>query len=197
MMRIVLTGSESTGKTTLALALAEHYAADLVPEFVREFAARKGAPIAFDDHGAIARGQMALEDAPMARAGAMIIQDTDLLSTVVYCTHYFDRCPSWIEEAAAARRPSLYLLCDIDIPWVADGMRDREYAREEIQALFRTALLASAVPVAVIRGTGDERFRRAVAAIEAMLSAPVDGSPPRLAAYDANSQQQSDGLPSD
>lgn len=180
MTRIVLTGSESTGKTTLAGALAEHYGAELVPEFVREFAARKGAPIAFDDHGAIARGQMALEDEHIARARAILIQDTDLVSTVVYCTHYFDRCPPWIEEAAAARRPDLYLLCDIDIPWVGDGIRDREHARDEIQGLFRAALRASGVPVMVIHGTGDERFRRAVAAIDAMHSGPINANgPPR------------------
>jgi NadR type nicotinamide-nucleotide adenylyltransferase len=179
-MRIVLTGSESTGKTTLAAALAEHYGAELVPEFVREFAARKGAPIAFDDHGAIARGQMALEDEHIARARTMIIQDTDLLSTVVYCAHYFDRCPPWIEEAAASRRPDLYLLCDIDIPWVVDGIRDREHARDEIQALFRAALRASEVPVMVIHGTCDERFRRAVDAIDAIRSEPVNAkAPPR------------------
>lgn len=193
-MRIVLTGSESTGKTTLADALAEHYDAELVPEFVREFAARKGAPIAFGDHGAIARGQMALEDEHAARARAMILQDTDLLSTVVYCAHYFGRCPPWIEEAAAARRPDLYLLCDIDIPWVGDGLRDRQHAREEIQGVFRTALRASAVPVVVVHGTGKERLRRAVAAIDAMRSRPIDTEPPQHATeYDANWRKQNDG----
>ena len=193
-MRIVLTGSESTGKTTLAGALAEHYDAELVPEFVREFAARKGAPIVFGDHGAIARGQMALEDEHIARARAMIIQDTDLLSTVVYCAHYFDRCPPWIEEAAATRRPDLYLLCDIDIPWVADGIRDREHARDEIQALFRTALRASAVPTIVVGGTATERLRRAVAAIDAMLSRPIDVQAAwRATEHGASSQKQNGG----
>ena len=193
-MRIVLTGSESTGKTTLARALAEHYGAELVPEFVREFAARKGAPIAFDDHGAIARGQMALEDEHIARARSMIIQDTDLLSTVVYCAHYFDRCPPWIAEAAAARRPNLYLLCDIDIPWVADGIRDRGHARDEIQGLFRTALRASAVPTVVARGPAAERLRGAVAAIDAMLCHPMNVEAARRETdAAANSQRQDDG----
>lgn len=194
MTRIVLTGSESTGKTTLAGELAEHYGAELVPEFVREFAARKGASIAFDDHGAIARGQMALEDLRIARGRPMIVQDTDLLSTVVYCAHYFDRCPSWIEEAAAARRPDLYLLCDIDIPWIDDGIRDREHARDEIQGLFRAALDAAAVPTVVIHGTAAERFRHAVAAIDAMLSRPVNvQAAQRATEHDANSQKQHDG----
>ena len=68
MIRVVLTGSESTGKTTLAVELARHYDAALVPEFVREFAEARGGVIEFSDHGPIARGQMALEDAQIALA---------------------------------------------------------------------------------------------------------------------------------
>src|SRR6476660_7747810 len=100
MIRVVFTGSESTGKSTIAAEVAKHYGVEVVPEFVRAFAEEKGAPIEFSDHGAIARGQMALEDDYIARASTLLVQDTDLLSTVVYCRHYFGRCPAWIEEAA-------------------------------------------------------------------------------------------------
>ncbi|MBL0171964.1 MAG: ATP-binding protein [Gemmatimonadaceae bacterium] len=138
--RVVLTGSESVGKTTLAGQLAEHYGALAVPEFVREYAATKGAPLDFRDHGPIAKGQMALEDEYLARAlargDARLIHDTDLVSTVVYCHHYFGRCPQFIEDAALARRPAHYLLLDIDAPWVADGVRDRGDRRTELHALF-------------------------------------------------------------
>src|SRR5262249_2918 len=125
MIRIVFTGSESTGKSTLAAAVAKHYGVEVVPEFVRAFAEQNGGVIEFSHHGPMARGQMAVEDEYIARAmrmapsappappapPALMIQDTDLLSTVVYCKHYFGRCPEWIEEAARARRPDLYLLC--------------------------------------------------------------------------------------
>src|SRR5690349_12966060 len=116
MIRVVFTGSESTGKSTLAAAVATHYGVEVVPEFVRAFAEQRGGVIEFSDHGPIARGQTALEDEYIARAmriappvpalpalsapPALVIQDTDLLSTVVYCKHYFGRCPVWIEEAA-------------------------------------------------------------------------------------------------
>lgn len=168
MIRVVLTGSESTGKTTLATRLASHFQAALVPEFVRAYAATKGSPIDFSDHGPIARGQMALEDEQMAGAPRLIVQDTDLLSTVVYCEHYFGRCPEWIEEAAASRRPDLYLLCEIDVEWIHDGIRDRGHMREEMQRLFRDAVQASGVPAAILSGDFDERFSRAVRAIEAL-----------------------------
>ncbi|MGE5732800.1 MAG: AAA family ATPase [Gemmatimonas sp.] len=174
MIRVVLTGSESTGKTTLAEQLARHYGAELVPEFVRAYAERKGGEIEFSDHGPIARGQMALEDEHIARAGRLVVQDTDLLSTVVYCNHYFGRCPPWIDEAAAARRPDLYLLCEIDLDWIADGVRDRGHLRDEMQQLFREAVHASGVAAVAITGTGNERLERAIDAIDALLLMGTD-----------------------
>jgi len=169
VIRVVLTGSESTGKTTLAGQLAVHYGAELVPEFVRAYAEQQGGIIEFSDHGPIARGQIALEDGHIARAQGLVVQDTDLLSTVVYCKHYFGHCPPWIEEAAAARRPDLYLVCEIDIDWIADGVRDRGHMRDDMQHLFRDAVRASGVASANITGLGDERLERAVDAIDAFL----------------------------
>jgi NadR type nicotinamide-nucleotide adenylyltransferase len=170
--RIVVTGSESTGKTELAKRLALHYNAELVPEFVREFAAAKEGGISFSDHGPIARGQMELEDRIRSIAearNALIVQDTDLLSTVVYCDHYFGACPQWIAEVARERKPDLYLLADIDVPWIPDGIRDRGHLREEVQALFAEAVRSSGAPWVSITGSWDERWNLAVAAIDAAL----------------------------
>lgn len=174
-MRIVVTGSESTGKTTLAEQLARRYQAELVPEFVREFAEARQGVIEFSDHGAIARGQMAVEDAAIARGNPIVVQDTDLVSTVVYCEHYFGKCPAWIAETARRRAPDLYLLCEIDVPWVPDGVRDRGHLREVMQQLFRDAVRDSGVPVVAISGGRDERLRRAAEAIESLrLAQPRD-----------------------
>lgn len=171
VIRVVLTGSESTGKTTLGERLAAHFGVALVPEFVRGFAERKGGSIEFSDHGPIAHGQMALENAHIARGGRLVVQDTDLLSTVVYCRHYFGTCPSWIESAARDRRPDVYFLCEIDVEWVADGVRDRGHMREEMQQLFRDAVARSGAPYVVISGGVDERLERATEAIDALLLA--------------------------
>jgi NadR type nicotinamide-nucleotide adenylyltransferase len=168
--RIVITGSESTGKTTLARRLAEHYRGEWVPEFARDYAASKGAALDFSDHDPIAKGQMQREDEFLARhrtsGAAVLVQDTDLLSTAVYCTHYYGSCPAWVEQAARARRPDLYLLLDIDIPWIPDPQRDRGHLRGEMHALFLDAVERSGSPFVLISGSGEARFTAALAAIQ-------------------------------
>lgn len=166
--KIVLTGSESTGKSELAARLAKHFNAPVSAEFVREYAAKREGPLIFTDHGIIAYGQMAAEDAAVARATDLAILDTDLVSTAVYCKDYFGYCPPWIEEEAAKRVGDLYLLLKPDIPWVADGIRDREHHRGEMHALFADKLKTMRVRVVEIGGEREERFAAALQAIEGL-----------------------------
>src|SRR5204862_367765 len=77
VFHVVVTGSECTGKSTLARHLAAHYSVEFVPEYVRDFAETVGGRLQFTDHGPIARGQMALEDEYDARASDLLIHDTD------------------------------------------------------------------------------------------------------------------------
>ena len=171
--RVVLIGSESTGKTTLARSLAEEFGAPWVPEFAREYQARKGAPLTAEDVEPIARGQIAAED-EQRPAAELLILDTDLVSTTVYARHYYGSCPQWIERAARTRRAHLYLLLHPDVPWVADGAeRDRPEAREEIHDLFRAVLEATHARLFDIRGSWEMRAITAKAAIRALLEAPV------------------------
>jgi len=179
LIRIVVTGSESTGKSQLTARLATHYGAELVPEFVRAFAETRDGVISFADHGPIARGQMELEDRHITvaeRGSGIVIQDTDLLSTVVYCDHYFGGCPQWIVDAARERRPDLYLLLEIDVPWIADGVRDRGHLRDEMQQLFRAAVIASGSPYSLIEGTWEDRWLLATKAVDALLTDQPPGS---------------------
>lgn len=171
MKKVVLTGSESTGKSELAARLGAHFHAPVSPEFVRDFAAQRGRTLTFGDHGLIAKGQIAAEDEAIARAQDLVILDTDLVSTVVYCDHYFGKVPSWIDQKARDRLADIYLLCAADIPWQPDGVRDRGDRREEMHGLFRARLLQYNALVVDIRGDRDTRFQTAVNAIQRLTSA--------------------------
>lgn len=169
LLRVTVTGSESTGKTTLAAELAAHYATAWSREFAREYLDRKGSPLDHSDVEPIARGQLAAEEEAAARARGLLILDTDLVSTVVYSRYYYGRCPEWIAEAARARLADLYLLLHPDVPWVSDGaQRDRPEAREELHALFHYALEAFGARFADIRGPWPERRARAIATIDGL-----------------------------
>jgi NadR type nicotinamide-nucleotide adenylyltransferase len=170
---VTVTGSESTGKTTLARDLAEHFGTVWVPEYAREYAALRTSltrkPLDATDVEPIARGQIAAEDRGLATAERLLVLDTDLMSTVVYARHYYGDCPAWVEQAARERRADLYLLCDIDVPWVADPARDLPHMREHMHALFATAIDALGVSYVTIRGPWRERVTSAVAATRAAM----------------------------
>lgn len=166
--RLVLTGSESTGKTTLARALAAHYHTSWVPEFSREYAEQRKGLLALADVEPIAWGQLAAEDAADAKDG-LVVLDTDLLSTIVYARHYYDLVPGWLETALAGSPSSFYLLCDIDLFWVADGVRDRGDERQKVHGLFRKALEERDLPFELVTGTGPARLTAAIAAADRWL----------------------------
>ena len=141
-LRVVVTGSESTGKTTLAAELAAHYGTVWSPEFAREYLDRKGSALDDSDVEPIARGQVAGEDEAALRAGRLLVLDTDLVSTVVYARYYYGRCPEWIAELARKRVAQRYLLLCPDVPWVPDGaQRDRPAALLEVEYLTGASAL--------------------------------------------------------
>jgi NadR type nicotinamide-nucleotide adenylyltransferase len=164
---VVVTGSECTGKTTLAKELAALFDAACSAEFAREYLDRKGAVLNASDVEPIARGQMEVEDAAMAAGTGVVVKDTDLVSTVVYASHYYGTCPAWIERAAGDRLGDLYLLLHPDVPWVADGLqRDRPTDRARLHDLFRERLDGLGARVADVTGDWAVRRARAVEAIE-------------------------------
>ena len=171
MIRVVLTGPECSGKTTLAAALAEVFDVPWIPEAARRFAEGSPEPLSAATVEPIARMSMQMEDAVVLAAARpkMIVRDTDLVSTVVYARHYYGASPVWIEQAARTRLADLYLLCHPDLPWTSDGVRDRPMQREELLADFRAALVAFGANVVEVSGVGDARLLRASEAVAALL----------------------------
>ena len=163
IVRVCLIGPHSTGKSTLARELAAHYATQWVAEYARDYALAAGRELTADDVPRIAAGQLANEE--RAAGAELLILDTDLLSTVVYSRPYYGTCVEWIEQQARERRADLYLLMDVDTPFVDDPARDSADVREELFAKFRDALTECGAEFVVIRGTWDERKNAAIAAI--------------------------------
>ncbi|WP_319764360.1 ATP-binding protein [Maridesulfovibrio sp.] len=173
MLRVVLTGSECTGKSTLAAKLAEHYKAEAVPEYLREYFALKNGNLTIDDVLPIARGQLRLEAEAAAKGSSPLICDTDIISSIVYASHYFGEYPQWLDDKFKTLAPSLYLLCDIDIPWQDDGQRDMPEEREYMQNLFIEEFKKRGIPLQIISGSLERRFIKSSRIIDAEINAMI------------------------
>ena len=169
-MRVCVTGPESTGKTTLAARLAAYYRTVWVPEASRVYAVRKQSPLLLSDVEPIAREHVAMADDAAHNAGRLLVLDTDLLSTVVYSRHYYGVVPPDVDALEHTRRADLYLLCDVDVPWLPDGIRDRPTDREAMLALFRDALESRSLHWTMITGDWDTRWQTAVEAVRTITS---------------------------
>ncbi|MCC6318050.1 MAG: ATP-binding protein [Gemmatimonadaceae bacterium] len=183
--RIVVTGPESTGKTTLARDLARSLHTIWVPEYARDYAASRSELTAADVEP-IGRGQAAREDAILSEQPSLadVVLDTDLLSTTVYAEHYYGSCPRWVWTEAQRRLGALYLLCDVDLAWVADGVRDQPEARTELHQCFGRRLQEFGARVLPVAGVGPVRLQVALAAVRGWRAAQ-----PRLHGSDGGDPQ--------
>lgn len=176
--RVVLTGSECTGKTTLAQTIADRLNAPWVPEASRAYAAARDGALTVADVAPIAYATIdALWDAASLNP-PVLVADTDLVSTMVYARAYYGSCPEWIEAACREQLADLYLLCASDLPWEADGIRDRpdDADRARMHAAFADALTALGARVVTVNGVGEARTQQA---IDAVLAALPQGAPTR------------------
>lgn len=171
--RICVLGAESTGTTTLAEALARHYATTWVAEYGREYSEAKWqrgqTTWASDEFIHIATEQQRREDMAARTANRVLICDTNAFATVLWHRRYMGAGNARVQEIAAGCCCDLYLLTGAEIPFVQDGLRDGEPIRHEMQRWFVEALAAQSVPWLLVQGSHETRMAQAVAAINGLF----------------------------
>lgn len=165
LKRISITGPESTGKSELAILLANHYPALWVPEVARQYLANLGRAYMFEDIVLIAKAQLELENALAEKARRFLFCDTDFLVTKIWSNYKYGKCDPWIDEKVKSHRYDLYLLCDIDLPWVEDPLREHPDKRRELFEMYRRELESLQVNYKIISGKGEVRLMNAISAI--------------------------------
>jgi HTH-type transcriptional regulator, transcriptional repressor of NAD biosynthesis genes len=175
IVKVVLFGPESSGKTTLSQQLARYYNTVWVPEFARDYLQEKWnnerKTCEMSDFIPIAIGQMELENKLATKADKVLICDTDLLETKVYSEEFYDGfVDDKLEEAALKNSYDLYLLTYIDTPWEKDDLRDRPEQRLEMFTAFENALIQNKRPYILLKGDKKTRLFTATEAINKIIS---------------------------
>ncbi|WP_339659471.1 ATP-binding protein [uncultured Polaribacter sp.] len=175
IVKVVLFGPESSGKTTLSKQLARYYNTVWAPEFAREYLQEKWnnerKTCEAEDLIPIAIGQMKLENKLAKKADKVLICDTDLLETKVYSEEFYGGfVDEMLDKAANENQYDLYLLTYIDTPWEEDDLRDRPEQRLEMFNAFETALKTHNRPYILLKGDRDIRLKNATDAINKIIA---------------------------
>jgi NadR type nicotinamide-nucleotide adenylyltransferase len=174
LKKIVVIGPESTGKSTLCEQLADHYKTEWVPEYARQYLLKLGRPYNYNDLLIIAKGQLDLEDRIcFSSKKSIIFIDTDMYVMKVWCEFVFGKCHSFILDEIVKRRYERYLLCNTDLPWVADELR--EYpdleSREQLYHMYRDLMINQDTSWVEIGGDYHQRLKLAVESVSKLTAA--------------------------
>jgi NadR type nicotinamide-nucleotide adenylyltransferase len=173
--KIVVIGPESTGKSTLCAQLAAHYHTAWCPEFAREYLKDTHGKYTYGDLLNIAHGQMELEHTMITQARNLYFIDTDMYVMKVWCEVAFERCHTWILKQIASCHYDFYFLCNTDLPWVKDELR--EYPdlrlRNRLFKMYKDILVNSGGRWAEISGVDMQRLQMAIGILDTVF--PVSG----------------------
>jgi NadR type nicotinamide-nucleotide adenylyltransferase len=183
IIKVVVIGPESTGKSSLCEQLANHYNTEWVKEYAREYLLTNGTEYSYDHLLEIAKGQLDLENAAIElvenkttnisesnSSSKIILLDTNMYVLKVWCEFVFEKCHPWILNQIVENSYDLYLLCDVDLPWVKDELR--EYPdleiREKLYHHYKDLLVNQSTPWVNISGNYQQRLDNAINAIDSV-----------------------------
>ncbi|HEY8733789.1 MAG TPA: ATP-binding protein [Puia sp.] len=174
LKKIVVIGPESTGKSTLSEQLAAVYQTERIPEFARNYLLEIRRPYTYEDLLYIAQGQLAQEERISASAkSGLVFIDTDMYVMKVWCEYVFKKCHLFILNEIAKRKYDAYLLCNTDLPWAEDELR--EYpdfeTRERLYHMYKDLMINQSTPWFEVRGNYDERLSTAVRFVDEVVVA--------------------------
>lgn len=179
IIRIAIFGPESTGKTTLAKQLADHYKTVWVPEYARDYLQKKWdknqSVCDIDDMLPIAYGQTKLENDSALIANKYLFCDTNLMVTKVFSEMYYDFCDTLLDKAARAHQYDLFFLTDIDVPWEKDDIRDSPEGRESVFSVFKQSLIDHKKPFITLSGDKETRLNTAISILNDLALAKETG----------------------
>ncbi len=168
IVKIAVTGPESTGKSTLAEQLAGKYKTIWVPEFARDYLTRQNGTYSEYDLLNIATGQLEAEKKSMEIANGLLFCDTELLVIKIWSLVKYGRCHPFILQQIDKQSYAHYLLCDIDIPWTDDPLREHPDFREELFQMYESELISYGFPYTIIQGNSEERILKAAQIIDSL-----------------------------
>ena len=170
-LRIVLYGPESSGKTTLAKALAKQFQTHWVPEFARNYLQekwdQKKEVCSLEDLIIIAKGQINHENYLIEDANEFLFCDTNVLITKAWSeTHFNGYCAPEIQYWVDTFKYDHYFLTDIDVPWQADDLRDRPDSRKQMFDYFENLLKNKKASYTLLKGNLNVRLKKAEKTLE-------------------------------
>lgn len=173
MIKIAILGPESTGKSTLAEALAKHFDTKWVPEFAREYIEKLNIPYNFDDVCNIAHKQIEQEiEIEKISSNGFVFFDTDLIITKVWFEYRFKKTPEFVTKWMQSHHFDLYLLCAPDLPWEFDPVREHSDEREFFFEWYKSEIEQIRKPYIIIDGTGNQRLKKAITVLDTLNKPP-------------------------
>lgn len=169
-LKILFTGPESTGKTTLAQQAASYFQSTWVPEYARQYLENLPRPYVYEDILHIAQKQMEQEAVLYQQSPGPLFCDTSVLVCKVWAEYKFGFCPPWILTASREMNYDYIFLCDTDVPWQYDPLREHPEQREALKAIYLRELQSLALPFEVLNGSLEERLTKITQRVEGLLT---------------------------